>query len=112
MNFVLASAQAAPSIRQMPGSLPDRAVGQAQIFAPRNAKSLDGADEAPVVHAHLLGLAKRPRALFIDASEIVLHIGDVGLEVLSDQFGIGLHVFLCSREKRTLRRNTCRPRAG
>ena len=56
-------------------------------------QSLDDAGEPLVLLADVLRLNKSPRALLIDASEVILHIGDVGLKILPDQIGIGLNVF-------------------
>ena len=58
-----------------------------------SAKSLDDVDEPPIVLADVLRLNKSPRALRINASEVILRSGDVGLKILPDQVGIGLNVF-------------------
>lgn len=42
-------------------------------------------EKPSVLLAHFPGLDKGPRAFIVDAAEILLHIGDVGLEIPPDQ---------------------------
>ena len=73
---------------------------------------LDNFDEPPVFLAHFPGLNKGPRALLVDAAEILLNIGYVGLEIPPDQIRVGPHVLLRLGKKRSLGGNAGSSRTG
>ena len=54
--------------------------------------------EATVILTDLLCLREGPGALGIEAAEVVLHCGDVGLEVFPDQIGISAYIGRIGRQ--------------
>lgn len=73
---------------------------------------LDSLDEPPVFLAHFPRLDKGPRAFLIETTEVVLNIGDVGLEIPPDEVRVGAHVLLRLGKKRSLRGNAGSSRTG
>lgn len=63
------------------------------VVRKRGSPLFQGVHEPPVVLAYLFGLNKSPRALIIESTEIILLVGDIGLEIPPDQIRVGAHVF-------------------
>jgi len=45
-----------------------------------------------------MDFCKRPGALFVEAAEVFLHLGNVGFEIMPDQLGVELHVLFGLRQ--------------
>ena len=64
-------------------------------------------DQPSIVPANLLRLVKRALALGVKAAEVFLYVGNVALEIRTEQIGIFSNVFGPLRQEGPFRRGTC-----
>jgi len=76
----------------------------------KDCRSLHGIQEPAIILTDFTSLREGASTLFIDATEIVLNISDVGLKIRTYQFGVGSQVVLGLGQKRSLGRNATRGR--
>jgi len=69
------------------------------------------ARQPAIILTDFTSLREGASTLFIDATEIVLNISDVGLKIRTYQFGVSSHVVLGLGQERSLGRNTIRRRS-